>query len=273
MEIAMTKTSRDRAPPKTITQLIGQLAYRHSAWQVFSDFVEMGATCFSNAADLVQREAREARYREIVKRYNPDEVRLFPEMLGTLVMGLEEEPEDILGRTYHELELHNKWAGQYFTPFPLCRAMAKMIVGDGTDIQEKIAERGFLTASEPACGSGAMVVALALELKERGVNYQQQLHVTAVDVDAKCVHMTYLQLSLLHIPAVVVHGNSLSLEEFGRWYTPAHIMNGWNYRLRRAAPAADTEPHNPETAEPVAQPNEPEKKPPPAGKPSQLTLF
>ena len=120
----MSKTSKDRAPPRTITQLVTQLAYRHSAWQVFADFVEMGATTFSNAADLAQRDAREARYMEIVRRYNPDEVILFPEMLGALVVGLEEEPEDILGRTYHELELHNKWAGQYFTPFPLCRATA-----------------------------------------------------------------------------------------------------------------------------------------------------
>jgi hypothetical protein len=39
--------------------------------------------------------------------------------------------------------------------------------------------------------------------------------------------------SLLHIPALVIHGNSLSLEEFGRWYTPAHIMGGWSWKLRR----------------------------------------
>ena len=41
----MSKTSKDRAPPKTIpAQLVNQLAYRHSSWQVFADFVEMGAT-------------------------------------------------------------------------------------------------------------------------------------------------------------------------------------------------------------------------------------
>jgi type I restriction-modification system DNA methylase subunit len=210
---------------------------------------------------------------EIVKRYQPDEVKLFPEMLATLVDELEDDPEDILGKTYHELELHNKWSGQYFTPFPLCRAMAKMIVGDAADTQNKIAEHGFLSASEPACGSGAMVIALALELREQGVNYQQQLHVTAVDVDAKCVHMTYLQLALLHIPAVVVHGNSLSLEEYGRWYTPAHIMNGWNYRLKRNAPAAEAQagPLKPDGV--PDRPAEPENKSTPPGKPSQLTLF
>lgn len=267
METAMSKTNRDRAPPKTIAQLVAELAYRHSSWQVFSDFVEMGATALSNGADWVQREAREARYLEVVKRYKADELSLFPEMLSRLVLDLEQEPEDVLGRTYHELELHYKWAGQYFTPFHLCRAMTKMIVGDGADIQERITDRGFLTASEPACGSGAMVIALALELKERDVNYQQQLHVTAVDVDAKCVHMTYLQLALLHIPAIVVHGNSLSLEEYGRWYTPAHIMNGWNYRLRRAAK---------EVAAPASvaeEPSTPEPVDPPKIPPNQLTLW
>ena len=269
----MSKPSKDRAPPKTIAQLVTQLGYRHSSWQVFADFVEMGATAFSNGVDIAQREKREARYMEVVKRYTSDEVKQFPVMLASLVSDLEDDPEDILGKTYHELELHNKWSGQYFTPFPLCRAMAKMIVGDAADVQERIAARGFLSASEPACGSGAMVIALALELKEQGVNYQQQLHVTAVDVDAKCVHMTYLQLALLHIPAVVVHGNSLSLEEYGRWYTPAHILNGWNYRLRRGAPEAvpDTKPPAPESVS--TQPAGPEKKPTPSGKPSQLTLF
>ena len=269
----MSKTSKDRAPPKSIAQLVAQLGYRHSSWQVFADVVEMGATAFSNSVDLAQRETREARYMEIVKRYRPEEVKQFPDMLGTLISDLEDEPEDVLGRTYHELELHNKWSGQYFTPFPLCRAMAKMIVGDAADVQGRIAERGFLSASEPACGSGAMVIALALELKEQGVNYQQQLHVTAVDVDAKCVHMTYLQLSLLHIPAVVVHGNSLSLEEYGRWYTPAHIMNGWNYRLRRATPAPDAKPEAPQPESAPDRPAELETKPTTTGKPSQLTLF
>jgi hypothetical protein len=68
-------------------------------------------------------------------------------------------------------------------------------------------------------------------MKALDVNYQQHLYVTAVDVDVKCVHMAYLQFSLLPIPAIVVHGNSLTLEEFSRWYTPAQIMGGWTWKL------------------------------------------
>lgn len=53
---------------------------------------------------------------------------------------------------------------------------------------------------------------LSREMLSQGVNYQQT-HVTAVGVDIRAVHMAYLQLSLLHVPAIIIHGNSLSLEE------------------------------------------------------------
>ena len=53
-----------------------------------------------------------------------------------------------------------------------------------------------------------MVIALAREMRELGINYQQHLHVTAIDVDPKCVHMSYVQFALLHIPAVIIHGNT-----------------------------------------------------------------
>ena len=191
----------------------------------------MGALAISNAVDKPQYDKREERYMQIVKSYNPDELKRFPEMLGMLTAGLEDEATDILGPVFHDLELHNKWAGQFFSPMPICQLMAAMTLG--TELAEKMVGRGFIRAQEPASGSGAMAIALALEMKRAGFNYQQQLHMTAVDVDAKCAHMTYLQLSLLHIPAVVVHGNTLTLEEYGHWYTPAHIFGGWGLKLRR----------------------------------------
>jgi len=77
-----------------------------------------------------------------------------------------------------------------------------------------------------------------------GVNYQRHLHATCIDIDLRCVHMTYLQASLLHIPAIVVHGNSICGEVWGHWYTPAHVLGGWSRRLAarcqaRAEPAGE----------------------------------
>jgi hypothetical protein len=262
----------ERPPPdhqKELVKLISTLGYRHGHWQVFADFAEMAAISVSNAVDWGGREKREKRYLQIIERYTPDELARFPEMLASLTMALEHETTDVLGRTFHDLELHNKWAGQYFSPYPICQMMAKMTLGDKAEVEAKISERGFVTAQEPAAGSGAMIIALAHEMRELGINYQQHLHATAVDVDPKCVHMSYLQFSLLHIPAIIIHGNSLSLEEFDHWYTPAHILGGWNWKLRHSVdPDGLTEiasiPR--EAARPEAK-----KEPPPLN--SQLSLF
>ena len=116
--------------------------------------------------------------------------------------------------------------------------MAKMIVGPHDKVIE---EKGFITASEPCVGSGAMVIAMAESMREQGTNYQEHLHVTAVDLDIRCVHMAYIQFTLLHIPAVIVHGNTLTLEEFGHWPTLAHITGFWDNKLRRGH-AIDKEP-------------------------------
>lgn len=237
-----TKRKKDNARPPPVlnhqaelVKLITHLGHRHGNWRVFADFCEMAAISISNAVDRPQYEKREERYMQIVKGYTPDEANQLAKGLGYLVMALEENFTDVMGRTYHDLELHNKWAGQYFTPYPVCQMMAQMTMADAGDLRAKISRRGFVTAQEPACGSGAMVIALAQAMRDAGINYQEHLHVTAIDVDAKCVWMSYLQFSLLNIPAVIVHGNTLSLEEWGHWYTPAHIMGGWRWKLRRQA--------------------------------------
>ena len=53
----------------------------------------------------------------------------------------------------------------------------------------------------------------------------------ATDIDSRCVHMTFIQMALLHIPGIVVHGNGLSQEHWNIWYTPAHIMDRWSDRI------------------------------------------
>ena len=80
-----------------------------------------------------------------------------------------------------------------------------------------------------------MIIAATEELKERNVNYQQLVHITATDIDPTCVHASYVQFTLLHIPAIVIHGDSLSHEELSRWYTLSHTMGGWDRKLKTKA--------------------------------------
>jgi hypothetical protein len=221
---------------KQLIDLIGQLSYRHSAWEVFSDFVEMAAIAVSNSVDWNQREAREKRYLEVLARYNAKEQEVFPKLLASLIEALEDEltmngPGDLLGTVFHELELHNKWKGQFFTPDGICEMMGEVVIGE-QDLNRHIKDKGFITLSEPACGSGAMVLGFCRAMQKRKLNCCSQLVVTAVDVDLKCVAMAYLQFSLYGIPAVVIHGNTLLVEEWSRWYTPVYIMDGWSRRQR-----------------------------------------
>ncbi|MCZ4307028.1 N-6 DNA methylase [Zoogloeaceae bacterium G21618-S1] len=208
-----------------------QVATNRRAHEVFRDFCELSALSFSNAVDRGQFDAREARYMEIVAGYTSKQVGLFPLMLAHLTESLSLGFHDALGEIFGALELHSQWHGQFFTPYPVAALMAQLTMPCGP---EELPACGFITVCEPAAGAGAMVIAAAEALLSGKVNYQQCMHVTATDVEPTAAHMAYVQFSLLHIPAIVLHGNSLSLETWSHWVTPAHVLGFWDLKLRRS---------------------------------------
>lgn len=218
-------------PQSSIAKLMRANAHRHRLHEVFRDFCEMAALSLSNAVDAKHRDKREARYLDIVQRYERAEIERFPQMLAHLVEAMEAGMHDCLGGLFMALELGDHWKGQFFTPYHLSKMMAQMTLQDAASLIER---HGFITLQEPACGAGGMVVAAMDALQEMGINYQQAAHVTAIDLDATAVHMTYIQLTLLHVPAVVVHGNALWPEKtYDVWVTPAHVLGGWDWKLLR----------------------------------------
>jgi hypothetical protein len=217
---------------KDLIKLVRENSRRHHVHRVWSDFVELAALSISNSMDFRERAAREERYQQIVKAYEPDEIKAFPKMLATLVLALEAAPGDVLGEVFGELELGNSNRGQVFTPYSLCKLMARLNFGKDA-LKQIIAERGFVSVHEPAAGAGALIIALAEHFQEFGINYQQHLHVCAWDVDPRAAQMAYVQFSLLHIPAIVTNGNTISMEVFETWRTPAHLMGWWENKLQR----------------------------------------
>jgi type I restriction-modification system DNA methylase subunit len=267
----MPAKQRTKPPPQTtrdslttLEHAIRQLAYSQHLLTTFRHFVEMSAIAFSNVADPINKAAREAHYLSIVKQYKPEVVRKFPDLLGMLTLCLEQEATDVLGVLYHRLDLHNEQSGQFFTPYPVCYAMAKMLVHDA---QQRIADQEFIRAHEPCVGSGAMIIALAQALREEGITYQQHLHVTAIDLDLLAVHMAYVHCTLLHIPAIIVHGDTLRAQTYSVWRTCAHVMGLWDAKLAR-------DPRRlPQPASHTAQehPTQPTAPLPPVG--TQLSLL
>src|SRR5690606_398348 len=113
---------------------------------------------------------------------------------------------DVLGRLYMELDAGSACLGQYYTPGSITGLISKLASSDAGKLQALVDEVGFITAHEPAAGAGAMIIEQAVQLLACGINYQQHYHASLIDLDLSAVHMAYVQLSLLHIPATVVHG-------------------------------------------------------------------
>jgi hypothetical protein len=219
---------------KQLARLLADIARSggHRLWSVFRDFLHVHALALSNVADRAQREKREAEYLSVIKPYTRDELLRFREGMGFIVAGLEEDPfQDFLGSLFMVLELGSDHAGQFFTPYAdVCSLMARLNLG-ADDLRARIADHGYVSINDPCAGGGAMLIAAAEAIQDAGFNYQKSMHVVCQDIDLTAVHMTYIQLTLLHVPAVVIHGNSLLVEERSHWFTLAHTMGNWSRRL------------------------------------------
>ncbi|MFF7060609.1 N-6 DNA methylase [Achromobacter spanius] len=246
------------AHQKEIVSLIRQVARTRGIDRVWSDWVEICAIALARA-DFMRREAREQRYLQVIAQYERAELDLLVQAFSHLVMAYEVRVQaadfgDVLGSTFMMLDMGNAGAGQFFTPYEVSRLMGNMMMGNGQDLVDRTSVRGFVRVLEPACGAGGMLIAAAHAMHDAQLNYQQCMHATAIDIDQRCVHMTFIQLALLHVPAVVIHGNGLTGECREQWFTPAHVLGGWGARLRRReaeegaralpqAPAATEEIH------------------------------
>jgi hypothetical protein len=227
--------------------------YKHR-YEVWRDFITMSACALHNG--LMIEQAREAEYLRIVEGYKPDDQLRFLKLLGLIVTILDSEPRDILGPLYMELEIANKDAGQFFTPPELSELMARINFGETLSILE---DQPFIKLAEPACGAGGMVLSCVKVLIEKGHNPSKKLWVQCIDVDRVAALMCFVQLTLWHVPAQVIVGNTLSGETREVWYTPAHHLGFWDAKLRwrhqdepvSGAPKPHVQVDRDETGQPV----------------------
>lgn len=226
----------DTSQQKEIYSRFRYLADRHSAWQVWTDFITMSACSLS----LADRRQREEEYASIVKRYKPDELQWFSEMFCLTVDALEENPDqDFLGDLFMRFDLGNTWKGQFFTPYCVCRMMACVTA---RDLKAQVAEKHWIHSNDPACGAGATLIAFANECKDQGINYQTSALFVAQDIDRVAALMCFVQLSLLGCPGYVVVGDSITnpvtgpmlfpqrREDQEIWYTPIFFSDIWQGR-------------------------------------------
>ncbi len=226
---------------KELCAALQSVSSNKAVYQVFEDWLAISAISISSFVDPIHYEEREKEYQRIKSGYTDEEMDKLSNCLAVLMKVMTEKIttvgyKDILGEVFHALNLHDKYNGQFFTPSHICEFMGEINLMD-TDarLTDKVGEtlynKGFTSLCEPCIGSGGMVLGFAQAMHKNKLNPQQQLLVTGVDIDIKCVYMSYLQLSLYGIPAVIYHGNSLTNGVWSTWFTPMYVVGNWENRL------------------------------------------
>ena len=220
-----------------------KMAYEHNMYDVFCDFLTLSCYAFANVSHFNQD--RENKYLSIIGKYKKDVQEQFPKLLALVTEGFEHGFRDFLGEVYMACDFGSDSMGQFFTPYSVCQVCAEMRVPDNLD------KNKIYKVAEPACGGGAMIIALAEAFYKKDINFQRNLYVEMTDLSWNAVCMSMIQMSLLGIPATIIHGNSISLEVFDVFETPMVGINLIKERLaiqeQEKLVSAEVEPEKVET--------------------------
>lgn len=264
---------------KDFLRVFSDLCCSKSDWQVWTDFIYLAAVAIANSVDREGpvHDAREERCMTVLNGYRESERAQFPDLLEILVNALEQNPDqDFLGEMFMAMELGSHWHGQFFTPYSVCRMMAKMQI---TSSEKELKARGWVGVNDPACGAGALLIAARNEFAGHGIGWLQTFFV-AQDIDQNAGLMCYIQLSLLGCAGYVVIADTICnpltgpsiltpVQREGQefWFMPMTASPFWQERVRlehfKAAMNAlgrkTAEPENPAVATVI--PETPREKP------------
>jgi len=189
---------------KRFEKTLLNLSRHQSLSRIFDDFLQMSVCAFSHGR-------MEQEYMEIVKRYKKEELNLFAQALGELLLDAEDVSceagtwGDVLGDYYMDNVSRSQASnlGQFFTPTHICSLMARL-VGDiepcGSDI----------TVNDCASGTSRNLIA------HSRLNAQNRFNAfyVAQDLDYTCVLMSVLNYVMFGMKGVVIHMNTLSMEVY-----------------------------------------------------------
>ena len=239
-------------------------------YTVIRNFFELSAISIRNNFDHGNEYANlEKRYTEIAQGYKKEYLEGFAKALGLLGAKIRSAVEgnapfaDWAGELYMDSGTSNGKAGQFFTPYSVSQCMARI----NFPKDEVIAKLGddpnrVLTIYEPTCGAGGLIVASIDALNEAGVNYSWNAFVDCGDIDPRCVHMTYVTLSLLGVPAVVRLGDALMMEYRQNWFTPAYLMAWPHFKKQIGRGNYPNSATVPKSIDPQEKPQEAAPEPP-----------
>ena len=185
----------------------------NDVWEIYNDFLIVSAENFRKLIDKSFVATH-----NIYDKYNNIETESFNNMLIILDELIQNDKKDHLGDLLMELEMANKLNGQFFSPFDIS-LISSMLGISKDEVDRKIKEKGYITLHEMSVGGGAIVIAVAKLISEWGYNPKENLLVVCNDLDKKAIYMSYIQFTLLDIPAIILEMDTLTQEIKDSWKT------------------------------------------------------
>lgn len=186
---------------KAVSEMLLDVHHRTHNWMstIFADWLTAVVSSLKRDKDA---------YKRISGKYDNKCMEIFSSAFGELIKrGLNKDYSDILGPIYINLAGYDKSRmGQYFTPMNVALFMAEATIGDAA-----LPEDRLLKVIEPACGSGAMILAACSVIKSHhGEDALDRVHFTLNDLDMGCSMMAAIQMFIYGVPNwVVTRGNAL----------------------------------------------------------------
>lgn len=173
----------------------------------------------TNRADGALKRITDAAQKDVSSLYDP------------VIQAFEDNPwQDLLGDVYMRLNIGNKKTGQFFTPYHLAEAMARLNL-DEQMVKDAIEQHGYITVNEPAAGGGANVIGCAHALTDMGVNYQTDAWFVCQELSELTALTCYVQMSILGMAGIVQVGDTLKMDYRHSLYTPMCVMDErWAWR-------------------------------------------
>lgn len=222
------------ASPKLaeVSKLLNTISVKWDVYAILRDIFECMAIAIDNQTSIIKNKRwhnHEENYKSIMNKYAETDrqtlVEIVSKIFDILISMHKDGFDDYLGKLYMMSGTSSGKAGQFFTPYNVSFLCAQTAI-EKLKVEEAKREGKIITLYEPTCGSGGMILAAADRLlNDFDFNYAEQLVVCCGDIDVRCVHMAYIQLSLAGIPAIIKHQNGLTFETWDVWETPAYKMN------------------------------------------------
>ncbi len=236
-------------PKKEFMRCFKELTGARHQYPVWSDIWELFALTIMNplTKDLYSEheylkkvwDEREERYKTVISRYSEEEVNTIISMFGYMVLEFDNNPyQDFAGQTYMELGISNKNSGQFFTPYNLTQLMARLTMSHES-LRRDVKERGWCMIYDCAVGGGATLIGGCEKASQEFKRLDWRNHVMCMgnDIDITCVHMCYVQLSLLGVAGIVTQSDALTTAQVDFyktpecvWFTPTYFNKLWTER-------------------------------------------